>query len=150
MARYAHTNLVARDWRRLAAFYVEVFGCEPVPGERDLSGEWLDRCTGLSGARIRGQHLRLPGHGEGGPMLEVFSYDDLAEQGEPTANRLGFGHIAFEVDDVPATFARFLAAGGSALGELVRTPAGSRDGWLQVVYARDPEGNIVEIQAWGP
>ena len=25
-ARYVHTNLVARDWRRLAAFYVDALG----------------------------------------------------------------------------------------------------------------------------
>jgi hypothetical protein len=26
-AKYAHTNLIARDWRVLAAFYEGVFGC---------------------------------------------------------------------------------------------------------------------------
>jgi len=29
--KYTHTNLVARDWRRLADFYIKVFGCTPVP-----------------------------------------------------------------------------------------------------------------------
>ena len=29
-ARYGHTNLVANDWRALAKFYQEVFGCVPV------------------------------------------------------------------------------------------------------------------------
>ena len=45
--KYAHTNLVAKDWRRPAAFYREVFGCVPVPPERDLCGEWQskDRAT---------------------------------------------------------------------------------------------------------
>jgi len=38
-ARYVHTNLIAWDWKRLAAFYQDVFGCVPVPPERDLSGE---------------------------------------------------------------------------------------------------------------
>ena len=28
-ARYAHTNLIARDWRRLVDFYQTVFGCVP-------------------------------------------------------------------------------------------------------------------------
>ena len=46
-ARYVHTNLVAQDWRRLATFYEGVFGCIPVPPERDLSGEWLDALTGV-------------------------------------------------------------------------------------------------------
>jgi len=36
--RFVHTNIVARDWERLAEFYVRVFGCTPVPPERCLSG----------------------------------------------------------------------------------------------------------------
>ena len=33
--KYVHTNLVAHDWKRLATFYIEVFGCKPKPPERD-------------------------------------------------------------------------------------------------------------------
>ncbi len=33
-ARYVHTNLIARDWRTLADFYVGVFGCEIAPDAR--------------------------------------------------------------------------------------------------------------------
>lgn len=148
-ARYVHTNLVARDWRRLADFYVGVFGCEPVPPERDLRGEWLDRSAGLpEGSHLRGMHLRLPGHGPDGPTLELFAYDEPAEQGsEPTANRLGYGHLAFRVDDVPGMLERLLAAGGSPLGQVATTEVPGV-GRLEVVYARDPEGNIVELQAW--
>jgi glyoxylase I family protein len=147
VVRYAHTNLVARDWRRLARFYTEVFGCEPVPPERDAQGPWLDRATGLRGARLRGVHLRLPGHGPEGPTLEIFSYDEPASQTEPTANRLGFGHIAFQVEDVAATLDSLLAAGGKRLGEIADTdiPGAGR---LRLVYARDPEGNVLELQAW--
>jgi catechol 2,3-dioxygenase-like lactoylglutathione lyase family enzyme len=117
-ARYVHTNLVARDWRRLADFYVGVFGCEALPPERDLRGVWLDLATGLRDAHLTGVHLRLPGHGPDGPTLDVFSYDDLCPQSTPVANRLGFGHIAFHVEDVAATLAQVLAAGGTALGEV--------------------------------
>ena len=70
--KYVHTNLIAKDWRRLSAFYQEVFGCVPVPPERDLSGEWVDKATGISGAHIFGMHLRLPGYGDAGPTLEAF------------------------------------------------------------------------------
>jgi catechol 2,3-dioxygenase-like lactoylglutathione lyase family enzyme len=146
--RYAHTNLVARDWRRLADFYVDVFGCEPVPPERDLEGAWLDHATGLRSAHVRGVHLRLPGHGAHGPTLEVFGYDESLPQPEPAANRFGFGHIAFEVDDVAATLDRLVEAGGGRLGEIARTdiPGAGR---LELVYALDPEGNVLELQAWG-
>ena len=32
-----------RDWRRLASFYEAVFGCTPVPPERDYSGDLAER-----------------------------------------------------------------------------------------------------------
>ena len=51
-ARFAHVNLVARDWPRLAGFYERVFGCVPVPPERQLSGAWLEQATALPGAEI--------------------------------------------------------------------------------------------------
>ena len=48
--RYVHTNIVSRDWRALAAFYVEVFDCTIKPPERHLNEEWLARDTGVPGA----------------------------------------------------------------------------------------------------
>ena len=36
--RYVHTNLIARDWKKLAKFYVKVFGCKLKPPERNLKG----------------------------------------------------------------------------------------------------------------
>jgi catechol 2,3-dioxygenase-like lactoylglutathione lyase family enzyme len=145
--RYAHTNLIARDWRRLAAFYEEVFGCTPVPPERRQSGEWLERGTGVAGARLEGVHLKLPGHGEQGPTLEIYSYSEPADRPPPVANRLGFGHIAFEVRDVGATLDRVCERGGSAVGEVVTAEVSGR-GRITFVYAADPEGNLIELQCW--
>ena len=42
-------------------FYQDVFGCVPVPPERNLSGAALDAATGVSPAHLQGMHLRLPG-----------------------------------------------------------------------------------------
>jgi catechol 2,3-dioxygenase-like lactoylglutathione lyase family enzyme len=147
VVRFAHTNIVARDWRALARFYVEVFGCEPVPPERDLRGDWLDAATGLSMARISGIHLRLPGHGEEGPTLEVFQYEQPAPRAHPAANRPGLGHIAFTVEDVGATRDAVLAAGGGSLGEVVTVEIEGA-GTITFAYLTDPEGNIVEVQRW--
>jgi hypothetical protein len=72
-AKYVHTNLIAEDWRALADFYQRVFGCVPVPPERDFQGEALEAGTGIPGAHLRGVHLRLPGWGEDGPTLEIFN-----------------------------------------------------------------------------
>jgi predicted enzyme related to lactoylglutathione lyase len=146
-ARYVHTSLVARDWRRLARFYEEVFGCVPLPPERDLAGEWLERGTGVPGARIRGIHLRLPGGGEGGPTLEVFEYAEPLTAFPPAANRPGLGHIAFAVDDVKAARDAVLAAGGGSLGEVVSAQVAGA-GTVTFAYLLDPEGNIIEVQSW--
>ena len=146
-SRYVHTNLTARDWLRLAKFYQEVFGCTPQFPERDLSGEWLDRLTALSGAHLKGMHLSLPGYDAGGPTLEIFSYDHLEERSMPIVNQPGFGHLAFFVDDVPAALDAVLSAGGGAVGE-VSTTTVVGVGVLTVVYATDPEGNILELQNW--
>jgi hypothetical protein len=62
--KYVHTNLVARDWRKLADFYINVFNCKPVPPERELKGEWLDKAVNVKDAHIKGVHLQLPGYVE--------------------------------------------------------------------------------------
>jgi predicted enzyme related to lactoylglutathione lyase len=105
-AKYKHTNIIAKDWRALAEFYQDVFGCVLLPPERDLSGAWLTRGTGVSDAQFCGAHLRLPGYGEDGPTLEIYQYSQNEPRPATAANREGISHLA------------------------------------------DPEGNIIELQAW--
>jgi predicted enzyme related to lactoylglutathione lyase len=148
-ARFGHTNLVARDWQRLAAFYERVFGCVRVPPIRDYRGPDLERGTAVVGAALAGVHLRLPGHGPNGPTLEIYTYERVLEALPPAANRPGWGHIAFGVDDVEQARMAVLEAGGDDLGEVVtlQTADGRRVTWC---YQTDPEGNIVELQSWAP
>ncbi len=146
--RYVHTNLIARDWRRIARFYQDVFGCRPVPPERHYSGYDLERGTGVPHSALDGVHLRLPGYDADGPTLEVYTYTNLEQGPPPAVNRAGFAHLAFSVNDVPAACAAVLEAGGTAVGETVtlQTSTGARVTWC---YMRDPEGNIIELQSWG-
>ncbi len=146
-AKYGHTNLIARDWRKLASFYQELFGCVPVPPERDFKGKDLERGSGIPGAELQGVHLRLPGHGADGPTLEIFHYNILESRPGVAVNRPGFGHIAFVVDDVPSAREAVLAAGGGPVGETVTltTATGAKVTW---VYVTDPEDNVIELQSW--
>jgi predicted enzyme related to lactoylglutathione lyase len=146
-SRYTHTNLIARDWRRLADFYQQVFGCQPVLPERHLTQPWVAKASGVPGAEIHGVHLRLPGNGANGPTLEIFQYNTEKEGDSPAINRPGLAHLAFAVDDVPTALEAVLTAGGSTVGELVfvEVPGVGR---LVFVYAADPEGNILELQKW--
>jgi len=146
-ARYAHTNLVARDWRALARFYAEVFGCTPVPPERSYAGAELEAGTGVPDAALEGVHLRLPGHGQDGPTLEIFQYSTTMGGPPGAANRVGFTHIAFAVASVAEARDAVLRQGGAPVGEVVtlRTAADAQVTWC---YVRDPEGNMIELQSW--
>jgi predicted enzyme related to lactoylglutathione lyase len=112
-----------------------------------MSGGWLDSLTSLPNAHLTGVHLRLPGYGDGGPTLEIFSYDQLIGCDLTGPNKCGFAHIAFAVDDVDQALQAVIAGSGSAMGNIATTEVNGV-GSLRVVYARDPEGNIVELQKW--
>lgn len=145
--RFVHTNLIALDWRRLVDFYESVFGCQRVPPERDLRGQWLEDATGVPGAEIRGVHLRLPGYGDGGPTLEIFQYKPEENRMKTATNSPGFAHIAFAVDDVEKVRDAVIAAGGGMVGKVVSLEiTGAGD--ITFAYVSDPEGNIIELQRW--
>ena len=145
--RFVHTNLIARDWRSLAAFYENVFGCTPIPPERNFEGKALEAGTGLPGAHLSGLHLRLPGYAEDGPTLEILNYHLLESRERTTVNRPGFGHIAFSTEDVSKAQTAVLQAGGAKVGEIVtlEISTGAKVTWC---YVTDPEGNILELQSW--
>lgn len=145
--RYVHTNIIAKDWRKLSEFYIKVFNCKPTYPERDLSGEWIDKMTAIKNVSIRGIHLALPGC-ENGPTLEIFEYapNNLRNK-EEQINHQGFGHIAFHVDDVEAVLDKVIENGGKLFGEVIKKKY-EELGLLTAVYAEDPEGNFIEIQNW--
>jgi catechol 2,3-dioxygenase-like lactoylglutathione lyase family enzyme len=142
-----HTNIVSRDCARLAEFYCHVFGCELAGKQYELVGDWLKKGAHVPSGKLAGIDLRLPGFDKDGPILEIFQYDEMLDRTEPVAaHRQGLGHLAFSVDDVVATLETVLAAGGGTLGELATKEF--KGGTLTFVYAKDPEGNIIEIQHW--
>lgn len=146
--RYVHTNIIAKDWRKLSDFYVQVFSCKPLYPERDLSGPWVEELTGIKEVGIRGMHLQLPGYQEDGPTLEIFQYHpERPSKEEMAINRQGLGHLAFHVDDVETVLAGVIAHGGKQLGAVIKKQYETL-GLLTAVYAADPEGNFIEIQNW--
>ncbi|MDF9754765.1 MULTISPECIES: VOC family protein [Pseudomonas] len=145
--KYSHTNLIATDWKKIAKFYIDVFGCVPVGPVRRLSGQPVADGTGLLDPEIEGVHLQLPGHPEGGPTLEVFQYSRVREAPEKFANSRGFTHIAFEVSDLDEVCDKVIRSGGWLLGKLTRQPV-EGVGVCTFVYVRDPDRNIIEVQGW--
>ena len=146
-ANYRHTNIIARDWQALAKFYQDVFGCKIIPPERDLSGTWLEKGTGVKNASFSGVHLRLPGFEENCPTLEIYQYTHYEPKPEVAANREGFTHIAFEVDDIEQSSEEVLHHGGIKVGEITSSEV-EGVGFITFIYLADPEGNIIELQSW--
>ncbi len=145
--KFVHTNIIAKDWRRLAQFYIDVFDCEPMYPERDLSGEWIEKITNIPNVAIKGIHLRLPGY-TNGPTLEIFEYNKLSTlDKKPLINDPGFSHIAFHVNDIEEILQKLISNGGEPYGELIEKEY-DEIGILKVMYTKDIEGNIIEIQNW--
>ena len=56
---------------------------------------------------------------------------------------LGFGHIAFRVSDLDATYAELLARGATPVWD----PRPSPEPGVRMAFVADPEGNLVEFIA---
>ena len=145
--KYLHTNLTVNEIERMQAFYVDVFGCVPVRGIQHLTGEWIESITAVTNGEIKYVHLRFPGHGDGGPELELIQYLNPTKDFDITPDTLGFGHLSFSVNDVHAALDAVVKAGGGRVGEVVTVDVPKR-GRLTEVYATDPEGNIIELQSY--
>ena len=145
--KYVHTNLIASDWKKLAEFYIRVFGCKPIYPERHLSGEWIENLTKINNVEMNGIHLQLPGYTDNGPTLEIFEFNKKNNVQTHQINDFGFSHIAFHVDNVEEMLATVVENGGQKYGELVKTEIAGV-GKLTAIYVRDIEGNIVELQNW--
>jgi predicted enzyme related to lactoylglutathione lyase len=116
--KFVHTNIISEDWKKLVDFYIQVFECKIVPPVRNQSGAWLERGTAVKNAALQGAHLLLPGYGEHGPTLEIFQYNHIIRREADMPNHKGFGHIAFEVENVAAVVEKMEQHGGSKLGEI--------------------------------
>ena len=146
--KYVHTNLIAKDWRKLADFYIKVFDCKPTYPERDLHGEWLDKLTNINAVKIKGIHLLLPGYYTNGPTLEIFEYTEKESNPGPILiNNFGFSHIAFRVENVEEAISKVIEHGGKKYGEFVKNDYHDI-GTVSIIYIQDIEGNIIELQNW--
>lgn len=143
--RLSHISLTARDAGGLAAFYRRVFGCTELRARRRLTGATVWSGNGLPGVAIDSQWLGLPG--SEGVFLEILEYSESPHRDRPAINAPGYGHLSFVVEDLAATIAAMLEAGGQAQGEIA--DFGSAEAPFLIIYMRDPEGNVIELEQPG-
>lgn len=140
--KLAHINLVARDAETLAAFYVNVFKCEYLREPKVLSGEKVSRGNGIPNSEIYAIWLKFPDLDA--PFLEIHEHRVTHARKQPRVNEPGFGHLSFQMEDISFVLSAIIDAGGARIGET--TDFGSADKPFHIAYARDPEGNILELE----
>ena len=133
-----HISISTRDMDRIVSFYRDLLGCPTVIDASVAEDESFDRVVGLSNSRARAVFLQA-----GNAFIEFWEY--ASPQGkDPIPNRpvcdAGLTHICFDVEDARSVHARLSSAGVPFVSE-------PQDlGSVITCYARDPDGNILEIR----
>ncbi|WP_429807425.1 VOC family protein [Ensifer sp. B1-9] len=140
--KLAHINLVARDADALAAFYVNVLKCELLREPRMLSGEKVSKGNGIANCEIYTIWLKFPAIDR--PFLEIHEHKIMHDRSQPRVNEPGLGHLSFQMEDIRVALSAIIQAGGSQIGEI--TDFGTEDKPYLIAYARDPEGNVLELE----
>lgn len=140
--KLAHINLVARNAETLAAFYMNVMKCELLRAPRLLSGEKVSRGNDLPNSEIYSIWLKFPGLER--PFLEIHEHTTIRHRDQPQVNEPGFGHLSFQMDNIEDTLSKIIQAGGTLIGQT--TNFGTPDKPYLIAYARDPEGNVLELE----
>jgi hypothetical protein len=146
-ARHVHISLIPRNWRLLSAFYLDVFGCVPVPPEQDLKGPFFDTGTGISALHLQGMPVHLPGYADSGPTLDKFSCSPQVDPPELFLNRPGFDHNTFLVENVTAARDLVLTDSDTSAGAVI-TSTIADESRFPSCCVRDSEGNDSELQPW--
>ena len=145
-----HVNLVVADMQRMTDFYCRVLGMR-LARQVTISGAWIDEVTGLKDVTADVAFLEAPS----GPTIELLYYQRpqgvrVEEQGIP--NTLGLRHLAFRVADIEQLAAAIRAAGVPLVSEIHSVPTAQvpyAQTQKRLVYFRDPEGNLLELCAYG-
>jgi len=134
----SHPGVVVEDLDAVTAFFLAL-GFEREGGTL-VEGEAIDKINGLDGVRADVAMVRTP---DGSGKLELVKYHTPTDDDGPRtapANRLGFRHIAIEVNDLNTIVDGLRARGLDTVGEVCDY---GNIYWL--CYLRGPEGLIVEL-----
>jgi catechol 2,3-dioxygenase-like lactoylglutathione lyase family enzyme len=138
-----HFSIACSDADRSLAFYRDLFGLELVSDREVGASGFVERVTGVPGARVRIVHLS--GHGANLELLEYSEPRGDTRAREP--NHAGSAHVCFTTDDLDEACAS-LASRGVKIRSRDRAPVvvvgGPNDGG-RGLYVEDPDGNAIEI-----
>ncbi len=133
-----HAGIVVHDMERCLHFWRDVMGLKVVKDFRE-EGEYIDTVQHLNGVRLHMIKLSAPD----GSMIELLK-DESHPTPLPERNTLcdrGIRHVAFTVADASESYKVFCNAGLEVFSKPITSP----DGKARLFFARDPEGNLLEL-----
>ncbi len=149
-----HVNIVVEDIERAARFYGDVLGL--LRGfEKTLDGVWIDKVTGVPGARALCVFMEAPRQADETVKTRIELLQFLTPAGasfdkNKLPNTRGIRHIAFNVDDLEALREKLRVWNVEIVSEPVEVPfAVGNLGRKRLFYFYDPEGNLLEAAAYG-
>ncbi|HJP13487.1 MAG: VOC family protein [Nitrospinota bacterium] len=127
-------GLVVRDFEKALEFYRDKLGMTPtrqIPVDAETARE-----GGVAGGAFDIQYMEF-----GDVNLKLVHFPDAPPAGPAGADgQSGFRYITMWVKDMASTYEEWRAKGVDFLSEPIRrTPE------MQMVFMRDPEGNLIEI-----
>jgi glyoxylase I family protein len=134
-----HCNVVVSDLDRSKTFYTEVLGLT-LAEEVEAAEDELSRGLGVPDAKLRAAFFDLPDSTTQVEMIQYIAPDSAPLPAGRLNNDVGYGHLAFRVEDIDAEYERLLSHGV----EFISSPV-TLEGGLRFCWFRDPDGNTLEI-----
>ena len=133
-----HTGIVVQDMGKNIKFWQDIMGLKVVADFWE-EGKFIDTVQRLKGVKLHMIKLVAPD----GTMVELLK-DENHPTPPPARNKMcdrGIRHIAFTVADVEKAWQAMTDNGHETLS----SPTNSPDGRARLFFARDPEGNLLEL-----
>lgn len=136
--RMDHINVVVSDLEKSRAFFCLLGFSEGIRSE--LDAHFLEKLTGIRGARGRFVSLHYPGSEV---AVELLQFDGSApsEDDPAGADRIGYRHLAFAVADIEETVRRLREHGVEFLSPIQTWAKTGK----KLVYFRGPDGILLEL-----
>ena len=135
-----HVSVTTSDIARSLAFYRDLLGI-PVRSVGELSGDEVERITGVPGARLLNADLDLGS----GRVLELLEYVGAGDEAAPALELPGSGHIGLTVDDVDAFHNELVDAGWPVKSDPVELHEPGDWFGARCMTVLDPDGVAVEL-----
>ena len=141
-----HTSFTVADLDRSIRFYRDDLGLDLVH-EQEQANEYTRTFVGYPDAHLRVAQFAIPGDGQprSGHVIELVQYvAPVGDAVHPERYQPGAAHLAFQVQNTRALYARLVERGVHFISEPVAITAGINAGGA-TVYLEDPDGNTLEF-----